>query len=105
MTELLLDYDGALPKRLLDRICRIAKLVGRRVHAVRYNKTKHGWHVLVVVSGRLEPLAVVCWQLILGSDVNRELFNFKRASGLDGTPVFWRKRHRWNTFYARKDER
>ncbi len=102
MTEILLDYDGRLPSRLVERIARIGRLCGWRVEAVSFARSRRGWHVVVLCRKRLVPFAVVAAQAILGSDVERELFNFVRASVLHVAPRFWRQRGRWNTHYSRK---
>lgn len=102
MSQIRLDYDGRLPGQLLDRIQRIGRLCKWRVVAVSYAKTKRGWHVSVICKKRLSPFAVVAAQILLGSDVERETFNYVRASVLHVAPEFWRKPLRWNPHYSRK---
>lgn len=102
MTELLLDYDGRLPRRLVERITAVGKLCRWGVQAVSFKRTRRGWHVQVLCRARLQPFAIVAAQAILGSDLDREMFNLMRASVLHVAPAFWRQRGRWNTFYSRK---
>lgn len=48
----------------------------------------------------LQPLEIVCLQLLLGSDPKREAFNFVRAHSIGDAPEFWRDR--WNLFFSEK---
>lgn len=103
MTQIRLDYDGRLPSQLLDRIQRIGRLCRWRVEAVSFARgPRRGWHVSVLCRKRMSPFAVVAAQVLLGSDVERETFNYMRASVLHVAPEFWRKPSRWNPHYSRK---
>lgn len=102
MSEILLDYDGRLPARLLERVERVGRLCRWGIRGIGFAKSKHGWHVTVVTRKTLHPLAVVAAQSVLGSDAERETFNLVRASVLCRAPAFWRQKGRWNVFYRRK---
>lgn len=102
MSEILLDYDGRLPSRTLDRVQQVGKLCRWGIRAVGFAKTRRGWHVTVVTRRKLQPFAIVAAQAVLGSDLDREFFNLVRASVLHVAPEFWRQRGRWNTHYRRK---
>lgn len=104
MTQIRLDYDGRLPGQLLDRIQRLGRLCKWRVEAVSYARTRRGWHVSIVCNKTLSPFAVVAAQALLGSDLEREMFNYVRATVLHVAPEFWRKSTRWNPHYSRKLE-
>lgn len=105
MTALKLDFDGPLPKDLLDRVRSLFRWLGGTPVALGMARShSRGWHVQVVTRARwaVDPVTLVAAQAILGSDAKRELFNLMRAVGLKRRPSFWRQRHRWNTFYRRK---
>ena len=65
------------------------------VECVRYDRTRHGWHVLVGVEAELSPLMIVAAQAILGSDLKREAFNLMRVQ----RPRRGFFRERWNVLY------
>lgn len=99
MTLLKLDFDGPLPRHLESWVTTCAKLWGWRLVALRIDRTRHGYHVVVGVEGARVPAAVVvAAQAILGSDVKREAFNLMRVGKLAALPPFWRSR--WNVLYA-----
>lgn len=99
MTLLYLDFDGPLPKGLLNWITTCAKLWGWPLEAVRYDKTRRGWHVVVGIKKRLHPAFIVAAQAILGSDPKREAFTLMRVQELGWMTPFWRRR--WNVLYAK----
>jgi hypothetical protein len=98
MTTLKLDYDGALPFNIAARIIARCALWRWPLAAVRFDRTAHGWHVLVDVRGRIAPPYIVAAQAILGSDAKREAFNLMRVRQLRQLPAFWRSR--WNVLYT-----
>lgn len=97
MSLLYLDIDGKLPNGIHTRIVRSCEMMGWRLTAVRYDKTRRGWHVVVAVRRKLSALTIVAMQAILGSDRNRELFNLSRARKLRNVPREWR--NQWNVLY------
>jgi hypothetical protein len=104
MTDLRLDFDGDIPTDFEYRL----RFFGQRMRwyhgDVRYDRTAHGWHVVVPVQlldGTALELPfpiVVAAQAILGSDWKREAFNLARAAQIEDVPDFWRQRA--NTLYA-----
>lgn len=88
----MLDFDGPAPDGLADRLALVARLHRVRVRCVRYDRTRHGWHVVVWLSRRLSLGRVVLLQALLGSDWKRELFNSVRVTRLHGVGPMWRDR-------------
>ena len=97
MTLLYLDFDGRIPDGLIDRIVWTAKLWQWSIEAVRFDRTRRGWHVVVGIHEEVEPAMIVAAQAILGSDYKREAFNLMRVQSLDSVSPFWRAR--WNVLY------
>lgn len=97
MTLLYCDIDGPLPPKLLPWITQCCRVWGWPIEAVRYDKTRRGWHVVVGVRKRLDFPMVVAAQAIFGSDPKREMFNMMRANAKDVDP-FWLARR--NVLYA-----
>lgn len=98
MTEIKLDFDYFLPIPNTSRMARSLADFGATVLAARMSLSAHsGWHVLLILRERFEPLVVVALQCILGSDAKREAFNLQRVLQLKKVNTFWRKR--WNRLY------
>jgi hypothetical protein len=91
---LYVDWDKARPS-CIRSIYRVCRSVGLGVRFVRYDKTARGWHVIVGLNRKIEPLLTVALQVILGSDPKRERFNLVRA--MSGT-----RNRRWNMLFERK---
>ena len=98
MTLLYVDIDGPLPPRVLDRVVWCLRLWGWTPEAVRFDRTRRGWHVVVGVQEVLEPSVIVAAQSVLGSDYKREAFNLMRVQTLAHVSPFWRGR--WNVLYS-----
>ena len=98
MTLLYLDIDGPLPEHLESWITTCAKLWRWPLEAIRIDRTRHGYHVVVGVRKRIAPVYVVAAQAILGSDPKREAFTLMRVQQLPALPVFWRRR--FNVLYT-----
>jgi len=98
VTHILIDVDGPLHD-VEWRCQQLVRLGVIRVRMIRYDRTAHGWHVIVDVPGRRSSLEVVALQAIIGSDWKREAFNLMRVKNLDGVPLYWRQR--WNVLYSR----
>lgn len=98
MTLLYLDFDGPLPRDIMSRIAWGLRLWQWTPEAVRIDRTRHGWHVVVGVQEEVPPPLVVAAQAVLGSDYKREAFNLMRVQHLDALPSFWRER--WNVLYS-----
>ena len=98
LTKVKLDYDdhppfpGCLP---LFRGLRHLVLSPR---SLRISRSRHnGVHCEIEVEGFLDAASLCFVQLFLGSDGNRECFNFLRARQLSKVSRFWQKR--WNILY------
>lgn len=98
MTLLYLDFDHVPPANLIARITACCRLWHWPIEAIRYDRTRRGFHVVVGVRKRIEPALIVAAQAILGSDLNREMFNVMRVQQLEKVSPFWRKR--FNVLYA-----
>lgn len=98
MTLLYCDYDGPLPAKLIPWVTQCCKLWGWPLRAIRYDKTRRGWHVVVAVARTIPPARVVAAQAIFGSDRKREAFNLMRVQQLRAQPAFWRER--FNVLYS-----
>lgn len=94
----LCDYDTPTAPKL-TRIYRLAGQLHLRPHWIEYNRTEHGWHVIVWWDRKLSPGETVAIQLLMGSDPKRERFNLARllSDESDG-----RNSHRWNLLFSRK---
>lgn len=99
MTLLYIDIDGRLPRTLVERVTWMCAVLRWRIVAVRIDRTRHGYHVVVGIRNRLTPATIVAAQAILFSDWRREVFNLLRVSKLNDAPKFWRDR--WNVLYSR----
>jgi hypothetical protein len=97
MALLYLDIDGPLPVRIQDRIAMFCRMLKWPLRTIRLDKTQRGWHVIVDVGKRLNPLTIVAAQAILGSDPHREMFNLDRVRKLRLVPKEWRSQ--WNVLY------
>lgn len=95
---ILCDFDGELPEDLNARLEMVARVQRLHVRWYRIDRTKHGYHMVVNVTGRIGMLRTVLIQSLLGSDWKRETFNSRRAM-LKGLPAYWRSR--FNVLYHR----
>lgn len=93
------DYDGELPDDLYYRITWTFGLLRLAVEGVSIDRTRRGYHVVILVARRVSAHRVVAIQAILGSDPQREAFNLVRASGLHKIPPD--QRGWWNVLYKR----
>lgn len=99
LTELKLDFDGRFPRDYARRLAFVTRVHRLRVVVERIDKTRHGWHVVLVVAGAVAFWRVVMLQALLGSDWKRETFNSRRAIAWRNVPAFWRNRA--NVLYSR----
>lgn len=76
--------------------------LGLKVSALRYDRTRKGWHVIVFLKEALEPAETVLCQFSCGSDSRRETLNSMRVLGMrkHGASKFWRDR--FNILYSEK---
>lgn len=75
--RLFCDYDRPHPPRL-NTIMRTLTQVGLTPIAVRYDRTRRGWHVVIVFRRQFTSGEMVALQLALGSDRYRERYNLRR---------------------------
>lgn len=92
MTPVLVDLDGPLPRGWWPALWRTLHRLELTPRAVRVDRTRRGWHVLVWLRGRVDPGLVVALQLLLGSDQDRECFNWYRVARAKRAPAFWNRR-------------
>jgi hypothetical protein len=95
---LYLDFDSKAAPTIVARITACCRLWQWPVEAIRFDRTRRGWHVIIGVRKKIAPALIVAAQAILGSDPNREAFNVMRVQQLDKVSPFWRKR--FNVLYA-----
>lgn len=100
VTELKCDFDGPLPVDFDKRVGMVVRLsnLGTPV-AIRIDRTRRGYHVVIMVRRRVAFWRVVLLQALIGSDWKRELFNSRRATAWRHVPAFWRTRA--NVLYSR----
>jgi hypothetical protein len=77
------------------RVWRIARQLGIKPLWVEDRRTKNGWHRTIEWDRAFAPMETIVLQLLMGSDRNREAFNFQRA--LTGT-----RSKRWNLLFSYK---
>ncbi len=70
---------------------------GWPLRAIRFDRTRRGWHVIVAVHKTVPPPLIVAAQAIWGSDPRREMFNVMRVQNLRAVPKFWQDR--FNVLY------
>jgi len=89
------DIDFRKPPSM-ERVWRLARLLGLCPLLVRYDRTKHGWHWIVWWNRKLTPLQTIAIQCVLGSDRKRETFNLARVWGGKS------RSKRWNLLFREK---
>ena len=94
--ELRLDFDGPIPRGFEQTLAWVLWQVRRRMVAWWCRRTRHGWHVGIVLTRGVAALEAIALQAILGSDPRRETFNVAKVRTRRG-----RKAH-WNVLYERK---
>ena len=79
----------------------LAHTLGLKVVWQRWDKTQHGWHLVIKIRQRLTLAEIIAAQAILGSDRARERLNLARAISIRLRPSkFWKARA--NILYKRK---
>lgn len=104
MTTLMCDYDGEIPADVGARLEFVVRAFRLVVEWYRLDRTRHGYHMIVVCRNRYEvegmrPLDIVLAQALLGSDWKRETFNLIRVKSLSRFSPLWRQR--WNVLFHR----
>ena len=96
MTLIKLDYDKITTRDIwLIFYYRgfLIKHLGTK--SIRCYETKRGYHVRINTVKKLKPVDVQMVQLLMGSDIHREIYNFLRR--LDGRLI-----NEWNKLYTKK---
>lgn len=99
---LFIDIDHARPiPRLVPFLAKL-RIIGLKAKWFAYRRTRHGWHVEIGITASLSPAETVAAQAVLGSDLQRETMNLRRAISLrvHKHSKFWRKR--WNILFLKK---
>jgi hypothetical protein len=86
----------------VPRINSLFRALGLSYEALRYNRSKRGWHMVALLAEQLTPVERVAAEAILGDDPMRAAMNFLRARNVAKMPPFWRQR--WNILYETKIE-
>ena len=100
--RVLLDYDER-HTRFVRGIWAVCRIVGVRPLVLRLDRTRRGWHCVIVLNRAFTRGELVAFQACCGSDLRREALNLMRVVGIRTTPIrskFWRDR--WNILYSEK---
>lgn len=92
----LMDFDNQEPVTIPE-IREVMVRLGLKILAIEYQKTRRGWHVVLLLEQKLKPAETVALQAILGSDRQREAFNLARVLGGKADESF-----RWNLLFDYK---
>lgn len=94
MIILKMDYDNITWNDVLliykHRSWLLRKLKLRKLEV---STTVHGYHVRAWIEEKLKPAEIILAQVLLGSDIQREIFNFIRAHRLEQA---------WNKLFTKK---
>ena len=96
------DFDRTKAPSL-PKLWRVLRTTGILPKSVRYDRTNHGWHVIVEIWGERIPSAErVALQACMGSDPKRETLNLMRVINIRkyGASPFWQAR--WNLLFRKK---
>lgn len=98
-TQLLCDFDTTeIPSPPLQSL---AHTLGLKIIWQRWDRTRHGWHLIVKLRQHLQNGECIAAQSILGSDPARERLNLSRTISIRLHPSkFWEKRI--NLLFKRK---
>lgn len=96
MSEIKLDYDGIGfndVKQIFTHRGWLVKYL--KVETLIVCKTKHGYHIRISIKKHLGDKEILLTQILLGSDINREIYNLCRV--LKGELT-----RNWNRLYDKK---
>jgi hypothetical protein len=96
MSELKLDYDGityADIQQIFKHRGWLVKALGFR--QVEVGTSTHGYHVRISIDKKIQDRDILLAQILLGSDINREVYNFIRV--YKGELL-----KNWNRLYTKK---
>ena len=91
--KILCDFDQPAPPPTRG-IWRVLRIVGVRPRYIRYDRTRHGWHVVIGLTMSLTGAELIAIQAILGSDYKREALNLMRLISMRVHPAstYWIER-------------
>jgi hypothetical protein len=96
MSELKLDYDGItyadIQQIFLHRGWLVKALGFERLEVAT---SAHGFHVRIKLDRKIQDRDILLAQILLGSDINREIYNFVRIYNGELTK-------NWNKLYTKK---
>jgi len=75
---LFIDVDSQSISERRLKIRQLIRILGIKAKFIRYDKTKHGWHIVISTPHKFTPLETIAIQAILGSDRVREAMNLRR---------------------------
>lgn len=103
-SSLLIDWDHPEDRIPPSRIAELLRDVGITVGSVKTERSGSGfsYHCVINVLEELSPLEIVFLQLLLGSDVKRELLNYKRIRPSADYLTPGANLGPWNVLYANK---
>jgi len=97
-TVVMCDYDTPRCPSMWE-INRVFHILDIRPEWIRFDRTRHGWHMIIQLRKPLEKCALVALQAILGSDPRRETLNLMRALSVRMSAFAAR---RWNVLFEYK---
>jgi hypothetical protein len=97
-TMLYCDYDRPNPPSMWE-IFRVFHILAIDPEWFRFDRTRHGWHLIIKMPAKLSRTAQVALQAVLGSDPRRETLNLMRALSVRWDKVSSR---RWNVLFREK---
>jgi hypothetical protein len=102
-TLALIDVDYP-ETRTYQQTCRVLRKVGLSVEYIRYDKSAHGWHMVVKLEQKLTKGEMIALQLLLGSDPCREEWNLMRAISIRQNKITGPWAKRWNLLFEKRLE-
>jgi hypothetical protein len=97
LSEIKLDYDKiefSDVKMIFQHRGWLIKFL--RMESIAISKTKHGYHIRIAIKKHLGDKEILLTQILLGSDINREIYNLCRV--LNGEIT-----RNWNRLYDKKN--
>lgn len=96
----MIDIDGNFGKRkkneLAKKLVLLSKYFKFEIENVIVKPTKRGWHVKIEIDKEFDDSDIVFFQLFLGSDWRRELFNWLRIKhGWKPYNVLFKQKYRF----------
>jgi len=96
-----LDVDKRTAPRWTSIITTLRFLHMRPLWA-EYQRTARGWHIRIALVRAIQPGELIALQVLLGSDVRREMSNLLRVLAIRRNSIRGWPASRWNILYRRK---